>query len=59
MALRIFWEVLGLERCPLKLVSTTEELLGRESGDSCVEIREYGLGIRRADHVPPSARESL
>jgi hypothetical protein len=28
---QIFWEVVGLERSPLSLVSTTEELLGRES----------------------------
>jgi hypothetical protein len=34
------WEVAGLERGPLSLVSTTEELLGRKSG-SGLEIREY------------------
>jgi hypothetical protein len=28
---QIFWEVLGLERGPLSLVRTTEELLGRKS----------------------------
>jgi hypothetical protein len=32
----------GLERGPLSLVSTTEELLGRESSDSGLESREYG-----------------
>jgi hypothetical protein len=32
----------GLERGPLSLVSTTEELLGRESSASGLEIREYG-----------------
>jgi hypothetical protein len=32
----------GLERGPLSLVSTTEELLGRKSSDSDLEIREYG-----------------
>jgi hypothetical protein len=26
---QIFWQVVGLERCPLSLVSTIEELLGR------------------------------
>jgi hypothetical protein len=31
-----------LERGPLSLVSTTEELLGRKSGGSGLEIREYG-----------------
>jgi hypothetical protein len=37
---QIFWEVVGLERGPLSLVSTTEELLGRSSGFG-LEIREY------------------
>jgi hypothetical protein len=46
----------GLERGPLSLVSTTEELLG--SSGSCLENREYGLGIRHADHVAPSIRKS-
>jgi hypothetical protein len=32
----------GLERGPLSLVSTTEELLGRNSSGSGVENREYG-----------------
>jgi hypothetical protein len=32
----------GLERGPLRLVSTTEELLGRKSNGSCLENREYG-----------------
>jgi hypothetical protein len=39
---QIFWEVVGLERGPLSLVSTTEELLGRKSSASCLERREYG-----------------
>jgi hypothetical protein len=33
---------MGLERGPLSLVSTTEELLGRKSSGSGPEIREYG-----------------
>jgi hypothetical protein len=37
-----FCEVVGLERGPLSLVSTTEELLGRKSSASGLEIREYG-----------------
>jgi hypothetical protein len=41
---QIFWEVLGLERGPISLVNTTEELLGRESTGSGLEIREYGRG---------------
>jgi hypothetical protein len=32
----------GLERGPLSLVSTIEELLGRKSSGSCLENREYG-----------------
>jgi hypothetical protein len=32
----------GLERGPLSLVSTTEELLERKSSGSGLEIREYG-----------------
>jgi hypothetical protein len=32
----------GLERGPLSLVSTTEELLERKSSGSCLENREYG-----------------
>jgi hypothetical protein len=39
---QIFWEVVGLERGPLNLVSTIEELLGRKSSGSDLEIREYG-----------------
>jgi hypothetical protein len=39
---QIFWEAVGLERGPLSLVSTIEELLGRKSSGSGIEIREYG-----------------
>jgi hypothetical protein len=39
---QIFWEVVGLERGPLSLVSTIEELLGRKSSGSGLESREYG-----------------
>jgi hypothetical protein len=38
---QIFWAVVGLERGPLSLVSTIEELLGRKSSGSCPESREY------------------
>jgi hypothetical protein len=38
---QIFWEVLGLERGPLSLVSAIEELLERKSSGSCLETREY------------------
>jgi hypothetical protein len=38
----IFWVVVGLERDPLSLVSTTEELLGRNSSGSGLDKWEYG-----------------
>jgi hypothetical protein len=34
----------GLERGPLSLVSTNEELLGRKSSGSGLENQEYGCG---------------
>jgi hypothetical protein len=39
---QIFWEAVGLERGPLSLVSTSEELLGRKRSGSGLENREYG-----------------
>jgi hypothetical protein len=48
-----------LERRPLSLVSTTEELLGRNSSGSGLENRESTVGIRHADHVAPSIRKKL
>jgi hypothetical protein len=39
---QIFWEVIGLKRGPLSLVSTIEELLGRKSSGSGLESQEYG-----------------
>jgi hypothetical protein len=51
---QIFWDV-GLERGPLSLMSTIEELLERKSSGSCLEIQEYGhRDICHADHVAPS-----
>jgi hypothetical protein len=38
---KIFWEAVGLERGALSLVSTIEELLGRKSSGSSLEIWEY------------------
>jgi hypothetical protein len=35
---------MGLERGPLSLVSTIEELLGRNSSGCGLETREYGRG---------------
>jgi hypothetical protein len=39
---QISWEVVGLERGPLSLVSKIEELLGRKSSGSGLENRDYG-----------------
>jgi hypothetical protein len=39
---QIFWEVVGLERGTLSLVSTIEELIERKSRGSGLESREYG-----------------
>jgi hypothetical protein len=39
---QIFRGVVGLERGPLSLVSTTEELLGRKNSDFSLENVEYG-----------------
>jgi hypothetical protein len=47
----------GLERGPLRLMSTTEELLGKKSSGSGLEGENTALGIRYADHVAPSIRK--
>jgi hypothetical protein len=41
---QIFWDVVGLERCSLSLVSTIDALRGRNSSGSGLENREYGRG---------------
>jgi hypothetical protein len=41
---QIFWEVVGLERGPLSLVNTIEELLGRKSSCFGLENRQYDRG---------------
>jgi hypothetical protein len=38
---QIFWDVMGLERGPLSLMCTIEELLGRKSSSSGLENRDY------------------
>jgi hypothetical protein len=48
---QIFWEVVGLERSPLGLVSTVEELLGRNKICCGLGKREYGL--RDPSRWPP------
>jgi hypothetical protein len=45
---QIFWDVLGLERGPLSLVSTIEELLGRKNYCSGLETENTAVGIRHA-----------
>jgi hypothetical protein len=50
---QIFWEVVSLERGPLSLVSTIEELLGRESSGFGLEIREYGRSPSRWPRSSP------
>jgi hypothetical protein len=49
----------GLERGPLSLVNTIEELLGRNNNGSGLETENTAVGIRCADHATPSTRKSL
>jgi hypothetical protein len=49
--------VVGLERDPLSLVSTTEELLDRKVAASVYKTENTAVGIRHADHVAPSIRK--
>jgi hypothetical protein len=51
-------EVVGLERGPLSLVSTTEELLDRKVAAPEQKIENTAAGIRHADHVAPSIHKS-
>jgi hypothetical protein len=56
---QIFWEVVGLERGPLSLVSTTEKLLGRKSRGSGLENRDYDRRTKTTEFfyiVSPSTR---
>jgi hypothetical protein len=43
----------GLERGPLSLVSTIEELLDRKVAASVYKTENTAVGIRHADHVAP------
>jgi hypothetical protein len=51
---QIFWEVVGLERDPLSLLSTMEELLWRKVAAPVWKTENISLGIRLDHHVAPS-----
>jgi hypothetical protein len=51
-------EVVGLERGPFSLVSTTEELLDRKVATPVYKIENTAVGIRRAHQVAPSIRKN-
>jgi hypothetical protein len=48
---------MGLERGPLSLVSTTEELLDRKVAAPVYKIENTAVGILHVDHVAPSIRK--
>jgi hypothetical protein len=52
-------KVVSLERGPLSLVSTTEELLDRKVAARVYKTENTAVGIRHADHVAPSIRKKL
>jgi hypothetical protein len=43
----------GLERDPLSLASTIEELLGRKRSGSCIKIEITAVGDRRTNYATP------
>jgi hypothetical protein len=49
---------MGLERGPISLVSTTEELLDSKVAAPVYKTENTAVGIRHADHVAPSIRNS-
>jgi hypothetical protein len=49
----------GLKRGTLSFVSTTEELLGRNSNGSSLKTENTAVGIRRADQATPSISNTL
>jgi hypothetical protein len=55
---QIFREVVGLERGPLSLVSTYEELLERKSSSFGLKTENTAIGIRHPDHMAPSIRKT-
>jgi hypothetical protein len=56
---QIFWEVVGLERDPLSLVSTIEELLRMKKWRlRSTKTEITAVEIRRADYATPSIRKN-
>jgi hypothetical protein len=55
---QIFWEVVGLERGPLSLMSTIEELLDRKVAAPVQKSENTAVEIRHTDHATPSIRKS-
>jgi hypothetical protein len=51
-------KVVGLERGPLSLVSTTVEIFDRKVAAPVYKIENTAVGICHADHVAPSLRKS-
>jgi hypothetical protein len=49
----------GLERGPLTLVSTTEELLGKKNSGFGIENRKYGCRDRSHHHTTPLYKQEL
>jgi hypothetical protein len=49
----------GLERGPLSLVSTSDELLDRKVAAPVQKTENTAVGIRHADHVEPSVRKKV
>jgi hypothetical protein len=56
---QIFWEVVCLERGPLSLVSTIEELLERTVAAPVEKTEIMAIGIRRADYAIPVYPQTL
>jgi hypothetical protein len=55
---QIFCELVSLERGPLSLVSTTEELLGRKSSGCGLETENAAVWIRCADQATHPIHQS-
>jgi hypothetical protein len=51
-------KVVGLERGPLSLVSTTEELLDRKVVAPVYKTENTAIGIHHTDHMAPFIRKS-